>query len=227
MPYSFNTFDQTVVDLFHELQPKNMLDIGCGAGKYGKIAQQIIPNTKRIGIEVEEKYIEKFELRSLYDEMRVGYASEVLNKDVNETFDLVVIGDCIEHMPKSVGIDLINYLTYRTKYILILAPEFIIQHEVEGVKEEAHISVWSEQDFLFHDNWAWDNCWQMGFYLLRGYQEADKSLSQVVDILNNKNIPITNGRNHDIERSLNLTKMLHPSRNDTTKEGHRVIFRHP
>lgn len=57
------------------------------------------------------------------------------------------IGDCIEHMRKSDGIDLINYLVYRSKEIIMLFPNKYIQYDWMGHTSEAHRSVWSETDF--------------------------------------------------------------------------------
>ena len=85
---------------------------------------------------------------------------------------MVIIGDCIEHMPKSVGLDLLNFLTYRAQYIIVLAPEFLVQGSVDGMKSESHISVWSEYDFQWHDAWAFENALTISLFLLRGYQDA-------------------------------------------------------
>ena len=70
---------------------------------------------------------------------------------MDETYDLVVIGDCIEHMRKSEGVDLLNFLIYRCKYILIHYPDRYVQGSVDGHIHEAHISVWSEHDFSGFD----------------------------------------------------------------------------
>ena len=57
MPNSFGTFDRVVESLFRKINPRKILDIGCGAGKYGELAKAVIPDTERIGIEIEETYI--------------------------------------------------------------------------------------------------------------------------------------------------------------------------
>jgi hypothetical protein len=59
----------------------------------------------------------------------------------------VIIGDCIEHMRKSAGVDLLNFLVYRTKLITVKFPLQMRQDSWEGHKSEAHLSVWSEHDF--------------------------------------------------------------------------------
>lgn len=76
-----------------------------------------------------------------------GEGLKVVSASQGEFFDLAIIGDCIEHMPKSVGLDLLNFLTYRTQHTIVLAPEFSVQGSVNGVVSKSHVSVWSEVDF--------------------------------------------------------------------------------
>ncbi len=154
MPGSFQNFDAVVAHLIKALNPARILDIGCGSGKYGKMVSIHAPSCHRIGIEAEQSYIDQFALNETYHEVRHGFAWPVLSEAHNEFFDLCIIGDCIEHMQKSVGLDLLNFLTYRTQYIVVLAPEFSVQGSVNGVDSESHISVWSERDFVWHDRWA-------------------------------------------------------------------------
>jgi hypothetical protein len=50
-------------------------------------------------------------------------------------------------MRKSVGLDLLNFLVYRSKLIIVKFPLQMIQNAWQGHKSEAHLSVWSEHDF--------------------------------------------------------------------------------
>src|SRR5205823_14385763 len=77
--------------------------------------------------------------------------TELIDRAIDETYDLVVIGDCIEHLRKSDGIDLLNFLVYRTKYLWVIYPERMVQGRWEGHKSEAHISAWSDADFAWMD----------------------------------------------------------------------------
>ena len=76
---------------------------------------------------------------------------DLIDKAIDSTYDLVIIGDCIEHMKKSEGIDLLNFLVYRSKYILIHYPNEYIQGTVDDHIHEAHISIWHESDFQAFD----------------------------------------------------------------------------
>lgn len=210
--------------LFNRINPRKILDIGCGAGKYGALAKELTPDARRIAVEIEEKYVDRFNLRDIYHEVRIGDAQEVLMRSIRENYDLVILGDSIEHMPKSVGLNLLNFLTYRSQYILILAPEFVIQHEVDGVLEEAHISVWSERDFHWHDRWAWDSCWKISLFLLRGYVQSGVTLDELVDSVNRANLPLTAENTRRVVKNAEL-KLVYRERAEVNGQGEKVLFR--
>jgi SAM-dependent methyltransferase len=173
MPFSSGAFDHWVGTLFDLLQPKAILDIGPGAGKYGRVAQESAVRgsfaCRTTAIEIDEGYILTYKLRDLYDEVIVGDAMPTLLKMPRSRFDLVMIGDCIEHMRKSDGIDLLNFLIYRAGYICIIYPERFLQDDWDGHAAEAHISTWSENDFrgwdVIHHFWS-----GMHMFLIDGYQ---------------------------------------------------------
>jgi len=83
-------------------------------------------------------------------------------------------------MPKSVGLDLLNALVYCSAWVLVVAPEFVVQDAADGVASEAHISVWSARDLHWHDRWAWDNCRTRSWVPMRGYQPSTHTLEGLV-----------------------------------------------
>jgi SAM-dependent methyltransferase len=190
MPGSFVVFDSLVEKLIETIAPQSALDIGCGAGKYGQLLSRLRPDCKRSAIEAEPSYIERFGLSSLYHEVYVGTAADWQTQALDRQYDLTILGDCIEHMPKSAGLDLLNFLAYRSAYTLVISPEFVLQGIVDGVISEAHVSVWSERDLGWHDLWAWDNCRSVSVFLLRGYLPAPVSLAQLVEQINAAALPI-------------------------------------
>jgi SAM-dependent methyltransferase len=190
MPGSFMVFDSAVERLIDWLRPASALDIGTGAGKYGEMLARLAPACQRVGIEPEASYAQRFELTACYDLLHPCTAAAWMTQALDSQFDLVILGDCIEHMSKSAGLDLLNFLVYRSAYVLVLAPEFIIQGQVGEVAGEAHVSVWSERDLGWHDLWAWDNCRAVSLLLLRGYQPAKLSLTELVERFNSEAVPI-------------------------------------
>jgi len=174
MPYSSNAFDHWVGGMIGLLQPAKVLDIGPGAGKYGRIVREVAAKddftSHTTAIEIDESYVEEFQLRDIYDEVIVDNALNLIDKPQTR-FDLVLIGDCIEHIRKSAGIDLLNFLIYRTGYICVVYPDRFIQDDWEGHAAEAHISTWCPADFqdweLLHHSWG-----GMHMFLVKGYQPS-------------------------------------------------------
>ena len=146
MPFSATAFDAEIELYFRLTGHETVVDIGPGEGKYGKMLRSARPPARLIGVELDAAYVEEYKLRDLYDEIWVMDAGDLIN-DLDRAFDAVIIGDCIEHMRKSVGIDLLNFLIYRSKVILVKFPLQMLQNAWEGHASEAHLSVWSEHDF--------------------------------------------------------------------------------
>lgn len=151
MPVSATVFDQHVAVLLQLMKPATVLDIGPGAGKYGAIIKLLrekgLPVESVAAVEIDPTYIEEYNLRSLYDVVQQGDAADLPDVGPDAAWDLVILGDVLEHFRKSRGVDLIDYLYYRTKYILLVVPIDYIQGAWEGHHAEAHISTWYPADF--------------------------------------------------------------------------------
>ena len=146
MPDSLPVFDSLAELLIRETAPLTALDIGCGRGKYGQMLRRLQPGCRLTGVEIDAAYVSEFKLRVLYDDVIQADCMTLL-EDPDRSFDLVTIGDTIEHLRKSDGMDLIHFLLYRTKVIFIVFPVAFLQNSWEGHRHEAHISHWSEHDF--------------------------------------------------------------------------------
>jgi len=103
MPFSDTAFDREIELYFRLVCHDSVVDIGPGEGKYGRMLRGVQPNIKLIGVELDADYVEQYKLRDLYDEVWVLDAAELMNNP-DRTFDAVIIGDCIEHMRKSIGL---------------------------------------------------------------------------------------------------------------------------
>ena len=60
MPVSHWLPDATTKKLLSNIKINTFLDIGSGAGKYGKMISKYHPQCKKIGLEIDAKYIEEF-----------------------------------------------------------------------------------------------------------------------------------------------------------------------
>ena len=191
---SSDVFDKLSADIIRRISPKSLLDIGPGQGKYGKLARNLEPSCHTSAVEVSQAYVQAYDLENIYNTVHVLDGAGLVTESSwrNRTFDFIVIGDCIEHMPKSQGLDLLNFLTYRCGYLLVIVPEFAWYDTDASSMEhtESHISVWSETDFSWHDRFAFMRGEIMQFFLLRGYQKAPIALHELVAEVNAQPVPI-------------------------------------
>ncbi len=190
MSGSFPIFDAVCERLVGAISPARALDIGAGAGKYGRLLSSAAPACERVALEVEAEHVERFGLRELYQRVEVADATQWWRANPEEAFDLVVAGDCLQQIPKSEGIDLVNAWLYRSAYLLLVAPEFVVQGAVDGHASSVHRSAWSERDLQWHDLWAWDNTRSVTLMLLRGYRPSGVPLHAVVQQLNDAHVPV-------------------------------------
>jgi hypothetical protein len=190
MAGSFPIFDHVVRQLIGWVNPARAVDIGPGAGKYGRMLAEAAPACERVGVEISADYVERFDLRGIYHRVDVADAGTWWKGREDEVFDLLIVGDCLEHLPKSQGLDLLNAMVYRCGWLVAMVPEFIIQGAVDGAESEVHRSVWSERDLHWHDLWAWDNTRAMTLLVLRGYRPSPMTIDQVVLSVNQGNLPL-------------------------------------
>jgi hypothetical protein len=151
MPISADTFEHTVKSMIKLCRPTIAVDIGPGIGKYGSMLNEIECETDskihKICVEIDkEKIIERFSLHRIYNEILHENAAALPKAYPALTGDIVVAGDVIEHLTKSQGIDLIEYLQYRFKHIFLIIPINWVTYSYEDYENESHISIWRKRD---------------------------------------------------------------------------------
>lgn len=187
--YSWNTYDDTISHIISTISPLTILDVGAGAGKYADLIRAVKPDAHITALELGEESIKKHNLASKYNLIMKESGNALIESHPLLTFDLVILGDVIEHMRKSEGMDFLNWLNYRTTYIVIVVPEAMIMSRDPWY--EGHNSVWTERDFAWHDNWCVNQFHQAQLFILRGYRASELTLSDLCDTLNKKDIPLT------------------------------------
>lgn len=187
--YSWPIFDQVATRIAELIGPATVLDIGAGSGKYGQLLREILPTAQLTALEVDADVAQRNELGAIYDEVINLTSTDFMRQHPTRSFDLVIIGDCIEHMAKSEGIDLLNFLTYRSGYTLIVTPEAMVISLEPFYR--GHNSVWTERDFAWHDNWAFARVVELQLFLLRGYLTQSITLGALVGLINAEAIEVT------------------------------------
>ena len=155
MPSSTHVHISKMVDWIVRLQPTSVLDIGVGFGKWGFLAREYTDiNAQRYNREdwrVRIEGVEAFSRYStptyqyIYDKVHYGDLRTVLPELSN--FDLVIIGDVIEHFDKGVGFDLLQQLRMKSQHILLSSPTAFFTQELFDNEFERHRSLWTVDDF--------------------------------------------------------------------------------
>lgn len=152
MPTSVSMYDKAIETWLKEHPYGHYIDIGPGEGRIGKLIHQTLPSAKVTGIEIEKRYIDMYNLYRIYDDIIGMDALDYFRDKESDNFDVIFWMDGPEHFKKSDGVDLLHFLAYRTRYMVITFPSRYKQGRWEGFLHEAHLSVWSENDFLEFDH---------------------------------------------------------------------------
>src|SRR5688572_29016222 len=162
MPSSRPNTIPTVIHLLRQLAPQSILDVGVGFGKWGHLFREYTDiqeseqdparydrenwRVKIDGIEGFPAYLTEMH-RYLYNQLFTGDALEVLK--TLGTYDLIFLGDIIEHLDKPAGIELLREaVAHANQAVVLSTPRFATdQTDLCGNPMERHRSLWAEKDF--------------------------------------------------------------------------------
>lgn len=148
------------VDIIREINPMSVLDIGVGYGRWGILCREFLDvwegrtykeswKLRIDGIEAFDKNVDTYH-GHFYDNILVGDAVDRINAlELLPNYDLIVIGDVLEHIDKKHGREFFERCLDKGKFILLIVPLGINwpQGERDGNVYEIHRSVWRAQDF--------------------------------------------------------------------------------
>ena len=144
MPFSFDQGKQYIRNIVGRIKHERMLDVGPGSGTYAKL----FPEAKWTGIEIFEPYVEKYELKKLYDQILI---SDIRDCDLSELgrFDVAVAGDVLEHMTAEEAVSVLNKLKSVADTVIVSIPiGHHPQGEWEGNVHETHVvDDWTDEKF--------------------------------------------------------------------------------
>lgn len=120
----------------------SVLDVGAGKGKYRLVLPEY-PNVD--AVEIWEPYVEEHRLRELYRTVYVRDVAEVAEEfsTAGVTYDLVVMGDVLEHLSAGDASWTIRCLRDVTRELIVIVPYSYAQGPEHGNPYQRH-----EQDDL-------------------------------------------------------------------------------
>ncbi len=143
-----------IVDALVRLEPRAVLDVGVGHGKWGFLAREYLEvfpgkvpygaRTVRVeGIEAHEPYLGATHER-IYDRIHRGEAADVLPTLADGSFDVVLLIDILEHMSREVGLAVLGHATRVGRVAIVSVPrDFKERDEFLGNRYEQHVTPWS------------------------------------------------------------------------------------
>ena len=146
------------IELLRKLDPKSILDVGVGFGRWGILFREFLEiwdngryNGKWQvvidGVEIFHGYIKDYH-KYFYNEIYLQNALEFL-ETTNKAYDLINFGDVIEYFTKEEGVKLIELALKKGKNVLINIPigSYWAQEGTDENPYEEHKSVWHNNDF--------------------------------------------------------------------------------
>lgn len=131
MPQSWNIYYDLYKEQIKSLAPKKILDVGPGIGTYGKLSREAIPNNLQIdAVESTTDYIQKFNLKSIYNTVHNKTIQDFLYESARMEYDVAVCGDVLEHLFLHEAISVIDCLLYRCDKVAIIWPTNLKQNSV-------------------------------------------------------------------------------------------------
>jgi hypothetical protein len=130
-----------------EVYPETVLDVGPGQGSFFYLMRGIMDSSVHLtAVEIWEPYIYNYTLREKYQ--------VVINDDVRNlndfNYDLVILGDVIEHMSEEEAIKLWDKISKQARYAVIALPiVHYPQGAIDGNPYEVHVEEnWSTEKVL-------------------------------------------------------------------------------
>ena len=156
MPSSRYDLIPRVLDVVVQQKPTSILDIGIGFGKWGVLFREYLDiwdvgepyenrRLKLYGVEAFESYDNP--IWQVYDKIFTKDALSILPVlSQLGKFDLLFLGDVIEHFTKEEGKRILSEIEYDK--LIIITPRIVSKQEaVYGNSFEIHKSSWSQEDF--------------------------------------------------------------------------------
>lgn len=156
MPSSHTYQLNEIMELVILTEPKSILDIGCGFGKFGVLCYERLnlwyaknyknKNIAIDGIEGFPEYITPIH-EFVYSNIYINDALTAM-KNLTKKYDLALLIDVLEHLPRAEGEKLLYECLKVCKNIIVSTPKNIGDQGAEfGNEYEVHRAQWDREDF--------------------------------------------------------------------------------
>jgi hypothetical protein len=141
MPTSDARQIPVVLSALQRIEPRTVLDVGAGYGKYGVLCREYLPSLERI------EAVEAWPRAMLYDGYDDVYAGDFLSIDLAPGYDALLLIDVVEHFAKLRGYDALARARDLARHVIVATPfDPAPQGAVGGNEFERHRSRWSFND---------------------------------------------------------------------------------
>jgi hypothetical protein len=153
-------------DLIYRIAPQRTLDIGIGSlGRWAVLIREfvdvwqgrVLPGKWSCvidGIEAFQPVVREFHY-ALYDHIYIGDAYETIDR--LDTYDLIVLGDVIEHFPPERAAAMLQKCVRHARQVMVVTPlgalEQWPQEAIYDNQWERHRTLFTRQDFLRSPAW--------------------------------------------------------------------------
>lgn len=158
MPTSEASNITAIVQAVCTINPKSILDLGVGCGKYGALCREYLDlsygrnqpeqwEANIVGVEGWEKY--RNPMWNLYSQVLIEDFTKPAQMYAN--YDLVLMIDSLEHLPKDEGKKLLEQLLQHNHFVIVSCPwgaNYLEQEAVFGNEYERHRAHWRPNDFV-------------------------------------------------------------------------------
>jgi hypothetical protein len=137
-----------------KIQPRTILDVGIGYGSKGMLFREYTdvwtgkmfkPEAIVDGVEIFPEYVTDLQ-RKIYNNIYIGNILDLI--DGLGFYELIYMGDVLEHFNKEEGKVLLEKLKQRCRHLFIVTPVKVPeQGSVYGNEHETHRSEWAPIDF--------------------------------------------------------------------------------
>lgn len=148
MPGSYVDSFAPIVKAIIERDPRRVLDIGPGWGKYGLACREYLPELRQLdAIEVPQG--RQRAQTAIYDTVFIGDARDA-PQAFYRSYNLVLLIDVIEHFPKERGHELLSRICDAGAHVLVATPQWFFEQHDDHNPHEEHLSLWGWEDFSPH-----------------------------------------------------------------------------